>query len=155
AKIKRSDWLNIGGQLMKTSSVNGFKSAVKNGKINSWDEVHQFYKIEGAAYDDDKLQHAYTSLLETLNITGKQFTAELFKTLLLQAVETKSWMCKGIYNAREKDYTNSYRKMVYNNVEEMNKVMGKLEDNSFIQAQLEELDKMKKEIKGLIKKMNL
>lgn len=155
AKVKRSDWLSIGGQLIKTTSVNSFKNAVKNNKINSWEDVHQFYKTEGAAYDDDKLQHAYTSLLEILNITGKQFTAELFKTLLLQTVDTKSWMCKAIYNAREKDYTNTYRKMVYDNLEEMNKVMGKLEDNSFIQAQLEELDNMKKEIKGLIKKMKL
>ena len=155
AKIKRSDWLNIGGQLIKASAVYTFKNAVKSDKINSWDEVHRFYNEEGNNYEADKLQHAYTSLLEILNITGKQFTAELFKKLLQDAVQTKTWMCKGIYDARAKDYANPYRKMVYENTEEMNKVIGVFEENTFIQSQLAELDKMKKEIKAVIKKMKL
>ena len=155
AKIKRSDWLNIGGQLIKTSAVHTFKNAVKSSKINSWDEVHGFYNEQGSNYDADKMQHAYTSLLEILNITGRQFTSELFKTLLQNAVQTRTWMCKGIYDAREKDYTNPYRKMVYESTAEMNKVIGAFEDNSFIQSQLGELDKMKKDIKGVIKKMAL
>ena len=45
-------------------------------------------------------------------------------------------MCKGIYESREKDYTNPFRKMVYDTKKEMNKVLGKLEDNTFIQQQL-------------------
>ncbi len=155
AKIKRSDWLNIGGQLIKASAVYTFKNAVKSDKINSWDEVHRFYNEEGNNYEADKLQHAYTSLLEILNITGKQFTAEFFKKLLQDAVQTKTWMCKGIYDARAKDYTNPYRKMVYENTEEMNKVIGVFEENTFIQSQLAELDKIKKEIKAIIKKLKL
>jgi len=43
--------------------------------------------------------------------------------------------------------------MVYQSNEEMNKVLGKLEDNSFIQTQLAALDKMKKEVKSMIKKL--
>jgi hypothetical protein len=155
AKTNRSKWLNIGSQLIKTSAVTNFKNNVKNGKVNSWDEVHNFYKAEGAHYEADKLQHAYNSLLEILNITGRQFTPAVFKSLLTDTLKTKEWMCKGIYDAREKDYTNIYRKMVYDNTDEMNVVIGKLEDNTFIQSQLAELDIMKKEIKALIKKLKL
>lgn len=64
-------------------------------------------------YATDKLEHAYTSLLEVLNITSKQFTSDKFKDVLQQSVIVKEWMCKGIYDSREKDYTNPFRKMVY------------------------------------------
>jgi len=45
--------------------------------------------------------------------------------------------------------------MVYETNEEMNKVIGALEDNSFIQNQIEALDQMKKELKLLAKKLKM
>jgi hypothetical protein len=42
--------------------------------------------------------------------------------------------------------------MIYENAEEMNTIMGKLEDNHFIQDQFKDLDAFKKTVKGLIKK---
>jgi hypothetical protein len=64
-------------------------------------------------------------------------------------------MCKRIYDSRAKDYTNPFRKMVYETNEEMNKVLGRLEENSFIQQQMGELDKLKKEVKLIIKRLSL
>ncbi len=141
--ISRSAFLNIGGQLIKANNVHNLKTEIKNGIINSWVDMHHRYKAEGKAYIADLLEHAYCSLLEILNITTKQFTAELFKKLITQSVATKTWITKGILSSREKDYTNPYRKMVYNTTAEMNKVVGKLEDNSFIQGKLGELEEYK------------
>lgn len=155
AKIQRSEWINVGGQLVQKTSLETFKRNVKAGKIKSWNGVHSFYKEEGAAYETDKCNHAYTSLLEIRSITPKQFTADLFKQLLQQAVATKEKMCKGIYQSREKDYKSPFKQMVYDTNEEMNKVMGRLEDNSFIQEQLAELDALKKQVKAVIKKLKL
>jgi hypothetical protein len=155
AKISRTLWMNMGGQLMRTSSVNKLKADVKGKVIDSWQDVHQRYRDEGAAYAQDQLEHAYTSLMEILNITIKQFTPELLKDLLKQSVATKEWMVKGIFKSREKDYTNPYRKMVYETNEEMNKVLGALEDNSFIQSQFEALDTFKTEVNDLITKIKL
>jgi len=45
--------------------------------------------------------------------------------------------------------------MVYDTNEEMNNVVGRLEDNSFIQQQLGELDEMRKLVKSYIRKMKL
>jgi hypothetical protein len=117
--------------------------------------VHNFYRQQGELYDTDKVNHAYTSLLEILNITPKQFTSTLFKELLQKTITTKEWMCKGIYDSRAKDYNNPFRKMVYETNTEMNNVIGKLEDNSFIQDQLAELDLFKKQVKTTIKKLSL
>jgi hypothetical protein len=62
-------------------------------------------------------------------------------------------MYKSIFDSRAKDYSNPFRKMVYDNNEEMNKVLGRLEDNSFIQHQLADLELMKKQVKLIIKKI--
>ena len=154
-KITRSKWINVGGQLIKTTDVEKIKQQIKTGKIQSWQQLHDMYKKTGAAYPSDKLEHAYTSLLEVLNITSKQFTADTCKNVLQNAVTIKEWLCKGIYESREKDYTNPFRKMVYDTKKEMNKVLGKLEDNTFIQQQLKDLDAFKKDVKEVIKKMQL
>ena len=153
AKVQRSEWLNIGGQLIQKSEVERLKSHIKSGKINNWEELHNFYRNQGLAYEADKLDHAYTSLLEILNITPKQFTPIVIKQLLQQAIDTREWMCKGICDSRAKDYSNAFRKMVYDNNEEMDRVIGKLEHNSFIQEQLGELDQLKKQVKAIARKM--
>jgi NDP-sugar pyrophosphorylase family protein len=153
ARISRSKWINVGGQLIQEEDIEKIKQQVKSGKIQSWDELHAAYRRTGDEYNSDKLLHAYTSLLEILNITSKQFTPDVFKNVLQDAVKIKEWMSKGIYDSREKDYTNPFRKMVYDNKKEMDKVIGKIEENAFIQEQLKDLDAFKKRTRDIIKKL--
>ncbi len=155
ANISRTKWLNIGGQLIREEEVSRLKKGIKSGKIKSWDEVHLFYQEQGNNYAKDTLAHAYTSLLELFQITPKQFTPAFFKDLLLKVLATKGWMTQGIYQTRAKDYSNPFRKMVYENTEEMLQVIGKIEDNGFIQNQMTQQEDCKKKIMGLIKKWKL
>lgn len=155
AKITRTKWDNIGGQLIIDKEIISLKEKVKSNKIKDWDDIHRFYQEQGSRYENNKLSHAYTSLLEIKNITTKQFTEELFGQLLEEVIITKEWMTKGIYETRAKDYTNPYRKMVYANNEEMLNVLGRIEDNGFIQDQLALLDEWKKKVKSLKKKWKL
>ncbi len=152
-RISRNQWKNIGGQLIPASDVEKIKNKIKNDKIDSWNEVHDFYRQSGEEYEKNKLIHAYTSLLEIENITSKQFTAAYFKELLNRSVETKTWASKAIYESRAKDYSNPFRKMIYENNEEMNSVMGKLEENQFIQDQFKDLEAYKRLVKSLSKKL--
>jgi hypothetical protein len=73
--------------------------------------------------------------------------------VLQNAIETKTWLTKNVYESREKDYTNSFRKMVYDTNEEMNNVLGKLEDNSFIKEEQERLKVFVTKANGLIKQL--
>ncbi len=152
AKIQRSEFLNIGGQLMPQETVKKMIAQIKKGSIKSWQEIHDFYILQGEIYPADKVNHAYTSLLEILNITPRQFTPALFEQLLQQLIKTREWMCKNIYESRAKDYSNPFRRMVYESDEEMNTVVGRLEDNSFIQQQYEGFDELKKMVKAAIRK---
>jgi hypothetical protein len=148
--LSRSGWLNIGGQLIPDTRVKELRAGIRNGKVQSWDEVHAFYREEGAAYANDKLQHAYCSLLELDGITARQFDQAYLSKLVAGAIATEEWMTKGIYEAREKDHTNPFRKMIYNNNEEMNQVLGRLEDNSFIQTRFRELDIFRQDAKKFL-----
>lgn len=153
AKISRSEWLNVGGQLIRTEEIEKLKKNIKSGKVKNWEGVHEFYAKQSQEYEADKLSHAYTSLLEILNITPKQFTTQLFTGLLKKAVQTRDWMCRGIYDARAKDYSNAFRKMVYETNEEMLAVIGRIEDNSFIQQQAALLETFRKETNTIIRKI--
>lgn len=152
SKLSRSEWQNIGGQLIPATDVEKLKHKIKSDKINSWPEVHDFYREAGDNYQKNKLIHAYTALFEIENITSRHFTPVYFKDLLQRSVATKTWMAKGMYESRAKDYANPFRKMVYETKEEMEAVVGKIEDNQFIQDQFAELENYKKTVKSLMKK---
>lgn len=149
-KISRDEWKNIGGQLVRESDLNRLISRIKSSKIDTWCGVHEFYKDEGKAYGNKKLAHAFASICELDGITIKQFTPEYFTQLLEKAMATKSWMSKEIHDSRAKDYNNLYRKMVYENEAEMDAVIGRIEDNQFVQQEIKELETFKEEVRGII-----
>ncbi|MCU7549994.1 DUF4954 family protein [Chitinophagaceae bacterium LB-8] len=155
AKPKRLEWHNIGGQLIQQNAVDSLLRNIKSGSINSWVEVHEFYRKHGQLYKTQKLEHAFASLLELLNITREQFTPALFKNLLQQFLEIKEWMVKNIHDSRAKDYQNEFKKMVYDNPKEMDEVIGALEDNVFIQQQTEELDTLKITVESILERFQL
>jgi hypothetical protein len=94
-------------------------------------------------------------LRELDGIELKKISEMQLSTLLDDAVKTKEWMTKGIYASRAKDYSNPYRKMVYESVEEMEAVTGKLEENSFIKYQQEQLKLFKKQVASVKKQLAL
>jgi hypothetical protein len=148
----RTEWLNIGGQLIPAADVDGLKDKIKNGRIRSWDMVHDWYRAQGEKYPAQKLKHALASLAEITGTPVKKMDIHQFHSFLDAAVVTREWMTKGIYDSRAKDYSNPFRKMVYESFAEMNTVIGTLEDNSFIKQQIAELQLFKKEIASLRKK---
>ncbi len=146
AMVSRSSWINVGGQLIQKEKIETLKRNIKKGELKDWDDVHMFYREQGKQYDHDKLAHAITSLLELSNVTIKQFDKNYFHSLLDEVLKIKAWMVKGIYDSRSKDYSNPFRKMVYENDEEMKKVVGSLENNSFIQLQYKKLDELQNSV---------
>jgi hypothetical protein len=155
AKQVRTEWINIGGQLMPATDIDLLNEKIKSGKIKSWDGVHEYYQLQGEKYPQQKLKHALAALTEITGVNLKKIDANQFSTLLNSVIATKEWMTKGIYDSRSKDYSNPYRKMVYESVGEMNAVLGKLEENSFIKQQVEELKGFKNQIASLKKKFKI
>ncbi|HVT87140.1 MAG TPA: DUF4954 family protein [Chitinophagaceae bacterium] len=150
-RSRRENWANIGGQLIPKTALDTLIKNIETGKIRNWDEVHNFYNKNSKLYREQKLQHAFASLIEILDISPRNFTKKLFRQLLSRAVDTKEWMVKEIYESRSKDYFNEFRKMMYDTQKEMDNVIGKLSDNSFILQQEEELLQFRNRVNELIK----
>ncbi|MFZ9719343.1 MAG: DUF4954 domain-containing protein, partial [Chitinophagaceae bacterium] len=147
AKPKRSEWENIGGQLMRSIDVEKLKSDIEKKIINSWEQVHAYYKKMSDAYLMHKFEHAYACLLALYG--EKSLSPQRLKQLLKDHIETKTWITEAIHQSRKKDYTNPFRKMVYASTAEMDAVQGKLKDNGFINTQYEELEAETKKIQQL------
>lgn len=151
----RIQWVNVGGQLIPERSVKTLLKNIHTGNIKSWDEVHDFYKESSDRYAVQKLEHAFASLLEIKSISHEKFTKRVFHEWLREAIDTREWMTKNIYDSRAKDYNNEFRKMVYDSEKEMEKVIGKLKDNAFISQQQEELKQFKKKVLEIIRGFGL
>lgn len=154
-KLTRTNWVNLGGQLIPETDVLQLKKQIITNKIKSWEEVHAFYESQGSSYATNKSVHALASLQEISGISLATIDAHQLQVLLNNYISTKEWMTKGISDSRAKDYSNPYRKMVYESFAEMNTVVGKLEDNSFIKEQVADLAATKKKITAIKKKFKL
>jgi len=129
---KSATWINVGGQLLREQALEQLKRNICNGKIKSWDQIHDWYRQQSNRYPTDKLDHALSVLMEITNCTAKQLSRNKILLLLQEAEQTQTWMMSKIRKSREKDYQNPFRKMLYNNEAEMEQVLGKLQDNPFI-----------------------
>lgn len=154
-KDKRSEWLNVGGQLIEKNDLETTKNKVKSEEIKSWDELHGAYDEFEKNYDRKKTEHAITSLLEIKNLRVIILDDTKLNNLLGELIETKEWIAEKIQQSRAKDYSNPYRKMVYDTEQEMEKVTGKLTNNSFIKGQFEHLKTYKAKINALKKKLGV
>jgi hypothetical protein len=146
-----AEWLNVGGQLIKTTSIHKLINDITRGKCKGWNEVHKFYVSEGERYVDDKLAHALGVYQQVFRESGK-LKEDVLTNMFSDAMATRQWMVEGIRKSREKDYENPFRQMVYENKEEMIKVIGPINENTFILQENEKFQHFKKKVNGLLKK---
>ena len=142
-------------QLIRDTELQKMLQQIRTGRIPGWDEVHRFYAQQGSQYPRDTLDHALAALNEIAGPSLKRGGRAALKDLLLQSIATKEWMTKGIYSSRAKDYSNPFRKMVYESTEEMNTVIGSLKDNSFIKQERLALTRYRKEVERIIRQFKL
>lgn len=152
--MEEVEWINVGGQLIPANRIEWLKKEIKENRINSWDEVHDFYKSESDQYYFNKLNHSLAMLQKVTAMDLKKITKEQFVQLLDETVNIKKKITEGIIQSRKKDYTNPFRKMVYDNEKEMEKVIGKFSANSFIIQKENELKNFSARVQKLKKSIN-
>lgn len=124
------EWVNFGGQIVPTFRVDELRKKIGEGNYKNWEEIHRVYGAWGEAYPFDKCSHAWAVLAMIHNDSA--LDAELFKKELVVAEEVRRLMDKQIFESRAKDYRNSFKKATYRNMAEMEIVLGKPAENSFI-----------------------
>ena len=146
-RCRNFEWLNIGGQLIPENDVRKSLLNITNGKMSTWDEVHQWYTAEAAVYADKKTMHVWGILKDLEGTEPSAFSKQTWLEMLTHAAGTRRRLSDEVYLSRKKDHTNPFRKMLYDSMEEMDNVIGKLDDNEFILHEKEEL-------KVLLSKLN-
>jgi hypothetical protein len=154
-KATLSDWQNIGGQLIKTEELDKALKNIRSGKMKSWDEIHNLYLTQSEKYSTEKLSHALAAVKKVSGFTVSTSKTLALKELLQGSVNTRQWMVDNIYSSREKDYSNPFRMMVYSNEQEMEKVVGSLDDNPFILQQQEALKFYKRKVNKIVRDLDL
>jgi uncharacterized protein YlbG (UPF0298 family) len=88
-------------------------------------------------------------------VSVQDFSSGNLKECLEESIRAKDMITKGIFESRKKDYVNPFRKMIYENEAEMDIVVGKLSDNSFIKQTERELLEYNQQVKQLIESWKL
>lgn len=134
----RSEFVNVGGQLMCLEDYQELIYDIKSIKLNSWDAIHKRYQEIGMLYSTRKWEHAI-ACLQVLSKNKDLSKPRLYEKWILDTLDTKEWIVNQIINSRSKDYQNPFRQSTYFSPQEMNKVIGALEQNEFIQEQQQNL----------------
>jgi hypothetical protein len=125
------DWVNAGGQIVPAFRMDELRREIGEGKYKSWDEIHRVYEIWEEGYALDKCRHAWFVLV-FLQETDRAISADVLKKEFAAVVEIRNLIDKQIYASREKDYRNPFKKSTFRNMDEMEQVLGKHDDNPFI-----------------------
>jgi len=131
-------WINVGGQLVPKLSMDQLIADVKEGGINSWNELHDRYKKLGKEYEVAKTKHAFSIAFADQGIAPIAFNIGQLEEMLEESKSFRQLMSENIYSSRKKDYDNPFRNMVYADEKERDQVLGSLEDNGFIHTEKEE-----------------
>ncbi|OHD11220.1 MAG: hypothetical protein A2Y34_11865 [Spirochaetes bacterium GWC1_27_15] len=125
-------WWNVGGQLIPYEELENLKNDIKDEKLTNWDEVHSRYNELWASYPTQKLRYALYVLETILEKEFKDFTDADWNFIFTDAIDTAKFIQEVSFDSRLKDYTDPFRKMNYENEEEMKAVLGDIKDNDFL-----------------------
>ncbi|MCF0242732.1 MAG: DUF4954 family protein [Treponema sp.] len=142
-----TEWENAGGQIIPCEKRLELFSKIKNGEIDSWEKVHQFYDKCQESYELYKVRYSIYLLEQLYSRPAEEFSEDVYSNIIEDVTIISSEMYKSSYLSREKDYTDYYRQMVYNSVDEMNSILGTIDDNSFLKELKITTDTFNKELK--------
>jgi hypothetical protein len=125
-------WINLGGQTMPEDDVDQLRADIRNGVLNTWEEIHHRYDKLWEDYQAEKLRHAYFSLMFLYKDETDVLTEEMWHENLDKAIHIQHFICDQVYESRKKDYDNEFRNATFRNEDEKIAVIGKIDDVSFV-----------------------
>ena len=143
-------WVNLGGQLCPQKSVDKLRSDIGSGKINSWAQIHARYDALWNHYPIEKQKHAYQVLCRLKNV--KQISPQIWDSALDEASKIQTLLKERVYESRKKDFDNPFKQLTFRNQEELEAVVGHVDENEFIGLINRETRLFKQKVKSLKKR---
>ncbi|MFO7730775.1 MAG: DUF4954 family protein [Spirochaetia bacterium] len=146
---RQTEWVNIGGQLMRSQIFDQLRAEIGSGSLKSWDEIHAEYDRLWEAYPLEKQRHAFAVLQYMYD--GHKLSQSSWKDALERCKTIQVYVRDQVYSSRKKDFENPFRQATYRSLEEMTATIGTIEDNTFIQQVREETKLFNQTITKLLK----
>ncbi|MCQ2271252.1 MAG: DUF4954 family protein [Bacteroidales bacterium] len=129
---RKREWINLGGQLVCGEDLDQLKDDIRTGKLNNWEDIHHRYDMLWDNYQQEKLCHAYQSLLTMQHNEDSKLSLQDWKMYLDKMAEIQQYICDQVYTSRKKDYENPFRNSTFRNEEEKIAVIGKIDEVGFV-----------------------
>ena len=138
---RERNWVNLGGQLMPAGDVDQLRADIRATKLDSWFAIHQRYDALWHAYPAAQQRHAFATLLALLGVP--RLDEPTLQAALDEAIRIQDYVCDQVYRSRQKDYEGAFRRVTFRNDKEMEAVLGRAEDNSFVKQVRDETAKFR------------
>jgi NDP-sugar pyrophosphorylase family protein len=138
------EWENLGGQLVPRSKVEALRTAIRGGKLLSWEAVHGEYRRLLSEYPLDKALNALGVLrfLRGGARGGAAITGRVWNAFLDEAARIRRRIGEQVYATKLKDYHDPFRGITYSGAAEQNAVLGRIEDNPLLAYMGEESERL-------------
>ncbi|WP_407400310.1 DUF4954 family protein [Treponema sp.] len=127
-----TEWMNVGGQVMPNAKVQELLFKIKQGEINNWDQVHEFYDECESSYVDYKSRYALYIIEWLYSKSIEYFTKTDFDKFLTDVAFVSVNMLESSIQVREKDFTDYFRSVTYRNEAEKEAVLGTIDEDGFL-----------------------
>lgn len=148
-------WQNVGGQVIPEEKVKELFDLIKERKIDSWDEVHQFYDECEKNYLNYQIRYAIYLLEFLYSRSIKEFSKEILTDIKEDVIIVSNEMFESSVSSREKDYSDFFRCMTYETKEEMTEILGTVSGNSFLKQLRTDTEEFNQAINTMYEKFTL
>lgn len=148
---RNKDWINLGGQLVRSVDLDGLLTGIKTGQLDSWSDIHAACDELWRDYPLDKQRHASAVLLELLGTDD--LSPELWLGALNRVIEIQEYVADQTYRTRAKDYDNPARQITYRSKAEKDAVIGQLSDNPLVQQVRQRTEDFRRRVEKLRKRL--
>jgi hypothetical protein len=139
-----TEWVNAGGQIIPAKKIDELREAVNAGTIDSWggerQSVHAFFDRCESDYPAFTARYAIYLLEALYSRPICEFTAEIFADIKEDVRAAATYLSESSAESRQKDYDDFFRNITYRNDAEMEKVLGSVATNDFINQFKQEMN---------------
>ncbi|NND33564.1 MAG: DUF4954 family protein [Saprospiraceae bacterium] len=146
----RQGWLNVGGQLMPKHKIEQLIQKIQSREIESWKAIHAYYHKIHSHSEEDQAIHAFNALPDLYDMKQSNFDKELWHQWLEKSVTISRTMVHRTKESRKKDFTNKFKRITYDTPEEMQAVLGTIDENKYIAQVTAEAQAFEKKVMEVI-----
>ena len=116
-------FVNMGGQLVPRHRLETLIRDIDEGRLDSWDAVHERYRHLADLYEEDRLENAVAVLL-FIAARASSTPGDLYDSWRTRCVQLNGWILQEVMKTKQKDYENPFRWITYDSEEERRAVLG-------------------------------